>query len=357
MRNRWDENLAAYVKASFRAITLGATGQQLVMLVNKLTTIAILWFGARLAIAGELTIGQLVAFNMLAGQVSQPIIRVAQLWQDFQQFRISIARLGDILNSPVEAKDTSTPESLPPLKGGVEFKNVTFRYREGEQQVLRDFSFKIEPGKTVGIVGRSGSGKSTVTKLIQRMYLPEQGRVLLDGMDTRLLEPSWMRRQIGVVLQDNILFNRSVRDNIALSNPAMSMRRVIQAAALSGAHEFILQLSHGYDTILDERGSNLSGGQRQRIAIARALAITPQILILDEATAALDYESERLFQKNLQRISKGRTVIIIAHRLSTVRHADVILVLDEGQLIEQGSHAELAAKGGTYAALLKLGQE
>lgn len=354
MRNRWDENLAAYVKASFRAITLGATGSQLVLLINKLTTALVLWFGARAVIAGELTVGQLVAFNMLAGQVSQPINRVAQLWQDFQQFRISIERLGDILNLPVESKNTSAPESLPPLKGGITFSNVTFRYRPGEVEVLRDLNLEIKPGTTVGIVGKSGSGKSTVTKLIQRLYVPEQGRVMLDGMDSRLLDPAWMRRQIGVVLQDNVLFNSSVRDNIALSNPAMSMKRVMQAATLSGAHDFILELPKGYDTVLEERGSNLSGGQRQRIAIARALAIKPKILILDEATAALDYESENLFQSNLKRIAVGRTIVVIAHRLSTVRNADMIFVMDQGRLAEMGNHDELAAKNGPYAALLKM---
>ena len=353
MRARWDENLAAYVKASFRTITLGATGSQLVMLVNKITTALVLYFGAKLAITGELTVGQLVAFNMLAGQVSQPIIRIAQLWQDFQQFRISIERLGDILNTKTESKDNSVPESLPPLKGAVELKNVTFRYRPGEAEILHDLSLKIEPGTTVGIVGRSGSGKSTITKLIQRLHVPENGRVLLDGMDSRLLDPAWMRRQIGVVLQDNILFNSSVRDNIALSNPAMPMKTVLQAAQLSGAHEFILQLPKGYDTILEERGSNLSGGQRQRIAIARALATRPRILILDEATAALDYESERLFQENLKKISVGRTVIIIAHRLSTVRNADNIIVMDEGKIKEQGSHQELIENDGFYAWLVK----
>ena len=353
MRARWDENLAAYVKASFRTITLGATGSQLVMLVNKITTALVLYFGAKLAITGQLTVGQLVAFNMLAGQVSQPIIRIAQLWQDFQQFRISIERLGDILNTKTESKDNSVPESLPPLKGAVELKNVTFRYRPGEAEILRDLSLKIEPGTTVGIVGRSGSGKSTITKLIQRLHVPENGRVLLDGMDSRLLDPAWMRRQIGVVLQDNILFNSSVRDNIALSNPAMPMKTILQAAELSGAHEFILQLPKGYDTILEERGSNLSGGQRQRIAIARALATRPRILILDEATAALDYESERLFQENLKKISVGRTVIIIAHRLSTVRNADSIIVMDEGKIKEQGNHQELIENDGFYAWLVK----
>lgn len=353
MRNRWEENLAAYVTASFRAITLGTTGSQLVVLVNKISTIAILWFGARLAIAGELTIGQLVAFNMLAGQVSQPVVRIAQLWQDFQQFRISVDRLGDILNTPTENKNTSAPESLPPLKGGIEFRHVSFRYRPGEAHVLRDLSLAIQPGTTIGIVGKSGSGKSTVTKLIQRFYTPEEGTVLLDGIDTRVLDPAWLRRQIGVVLQDNVLFNQSVRDNIALSDPAMPMRRIIQAAQLAGAHEFIIKLPMGYDTILEERGSNLSGGQRQRIAIARALATKPRILILDEATAALDYESENLFKKNLNRISVGRTVVMIAHRLSTVRHADKILVLDQGRLVEAGTHEKLSKANGPYAQLIK----
>ena len=355
MHNRWDENLASYVKASFRTITLGAFGTQFVQLVNKLVMGLILWFGAKAVMAGELTVGQLVAFNMLASQVNQPIIRLAQLWQDFQQFRISIQRLGDILNTKTELTN-SAPENLPPLKGGIEFKNVTFRYRPNEAEILNNLSFKIEAGQTIGLVGRSGSGKSTITKLIQRLHMPENGRVLLDGIEIGLLNPSWLRRQIGMVLQENILFNRTVRDNIALANPAMSMKAVIQAAQLAGAHEFILQLPKGYDTQLEERGSNLSGGQRQRIAIARALVTNPQILILDEATAALDYESERIFQRNLQHISKGRTVLIIAHRLSTVRHADRILVMDQGQLVEDGTHAELMARKGLYAELNRIAE-
>ncbi len=353
MRNRWDENLAAFVKSSFRTIVLGTAGSQIVILINKITMALILWFGARLVMDGQLTVGQLVAFNMLAGQVSQPIIRVAQLWQDFQQFRISIQRLGDILNTKPESLSTSTPEDLPPIKGAVMFEGVTFRYRPGEPEVLRDVSIAINAGQTIGLVGRSGSGKSTITKLIQRMHVPEHGRVLIDGIDIGLLDPAWLRQQIGVVLQDNILFNRSVRENIALSDPAMSMKRIIQAAQLAGAHEFILQLSRGYDTILEERGSNLSGGQRQRIAIARALATVPRILILDEATAALDYESERLFQNNLKLVARGRTVIIVAHRLSTIRHADRILVMDNGQIVEDGTHEQLVRRDGIYAALTR----
>lgn len=351
MQNRWDENLAAYVKASFRTVTLGAFGSQTVMFINKITTALVLWYGARLVMGAELTVGQLVAFNMLAGQVSQPVIRIAQLWQDFQQFRISIRRLGDILNTKTEKLTASTPQGLPPIKGKIEFQNVTFRYRTDEPEILKSVDLVISAGETIGIVGRSGSGKSTITKLIQRLHIPEQGRVLIDGMDMNIIDPAWLRRQVGVVLQDNILFNRTVRDNIALSSPAMPMDRVIRAAEFAGAHEFILQLPMGYDTLLEERGSNLSGGQRQRIAIARALATVPRILILDEATAALDYESEREFQKNMKAVEKNRTVVIIAHRLSTIRNADRIIVMDQGRIVEQGTHAELMAMNGVYREL------
>lgn len=355
MHNRWDENLAAYVKSSFRTIALGAFGSQTVQLINKLVMGIVLWIGAKAVMAGEMTVGQLVAFNMLAGQVSQPVIRLAQLWQDFQQFRISIQRLGDILNTKTELSN-SAPENLPPVQGKVELRNITFRYRPGEPEILQNLSVDMKAGQTVGIVGRSGSGKSTITKLIQRLHVPESGRVLIDGIDLSLMDPAWLRRQIGVVLQENILFNRTVRDNIALSSPAMPMARIIQAAKLAGAHDFILQLPKGYDTILEERGSNISGGQRQRIAIARALVTAPRILILDEATAALDYESERIFQQNLAKIAKGRTVIIIAHRLSTVRHADNILVMDQGKLIQQGKHNQLIQQPGLYAELNKMAQ-
>jgi subfamily B ATP-binding cassette protein HlyB/CyaB len=356
MRNRWDENLAAYVKASFRTIILGAFGSQTVMLINKITMAIILWVGASQVMAHELTVGQLVAFNMLAGQVSQPIIRLAQLWQEFQQFRISIQRLGDILNTQTEVTTASAPENLPPIQGNIELQDVTFRYRVNEAEILRHVSLKITQGQTVGIVGRSGSGKSTITKLVQRLHVPEQGRVLIDGIDISLMDPAWLRRQMGVVLQDNILFNRTVRDNIALSNPAMTMDEIIHYAQLAGAHEFILQLPAGYDTLLEERGANLSGGQRQRVAIARALATKPRILILDEATAALDYESERLFQNNLKQVAQGRTVLIVAHRLSTIRHADQILVMDRGQVVEQGTHAELVQRQGIYADLVQQDQ-
>jgi subfamily B ATP-binding cassette protein HlyB/CyaB len=353
MRRRWEESLAGYVQSSFRVISLGNWGTQSVTLINKVVTALILWFGAHLAIEGSLTIGELIAFNMLAGQVNGPILRLAQLWQDFQQFRISIARLGDILNTPREAQVTAAAMNLPPLRGEVRIERVTFRYRPGLPEVLNDLNLHVPAGQVVAMVGRSGSGKSTLAKLLQRLHVPEHGRVLIDGMDTGLLDPAWLRRQIGVVLQENVLFNRTVRDNIALTDPAMPMERVIRAARLATAHDFILELPHGYDTVLEERGSNLSGGQRQRIAIARALATNPRVLIFDEATSALDYESEAVIQTSMREICRGRTAFLIAHRLSSVRRADRIIVMDKGRIVEDGSHDELMAARGIYAELVR----
>ncbi|WP_316206867.1 MULTISPECIES: type I secretion system permease/ATPase [unclassified Bradyrhizobium] len=353
VRQRWEEQLAGYIGASLRVVTLGATGAQLVGLVNKVTSAALLWFGAQAVIGGTLTIGEFVAFNMLAGQISGPVLRLAQLWQDFQQFRLSIERLGDIINTPTERSFASARQNLPPVQGNIRFENIIFRYRPGTPEILRDLSLDIRAGEVVGLVGRSGSGKSTLTKLLQRLYVPERGRVLVDGSDIALLDPAWLRRQIGVVLQENVLFNRSVRENIALIDPSMPLESVMRAAQLSGAHEFILELPHGYDTVLEERGANLSGGQRQRIAIARALVSNPRILIFDEATSALDYESERIIQSNMRAICQGRTVLIVAHRLSTVRNADRIIVMERGQLAEAGTHDALMMHNGLYANLVK----
>ena len=355
MRQRWEEQLAGYVRASFRAVVLGMAGSQSVQLVSKLVVALTLWLGAHQVIAGELTVGQLIAFNMLAGQVSGPILRLAQLWQDFQEVRISVERLGDVLNTPVEPGLAAGRPALPPVRGRIRFERVTFRYRPDGPEVVRDLTLEIRPGEVVGIVGRSGSGKSTLTRLLQRLYVPTHGKVLVDGIDLAMVDPAWLRRQVGVVLQENVLFQRSVRDNIALAQPAMPMDRVVAAARLAGAHEFILELAEGYDTVLEERGSNLSGGQRQRIAIARALAADPRIVVFDEATSALDYESERVLRENMSRIVAGRTVLVVAHRLSTVRHADRIVVLDRGAIVEEGSHRELLARPtGLYARLHRL---
>ena len=353
MTRDWDKQLAGYVAAGFRAATLSTVAHEGVNLVGKLVTVGTLWLGAKLVIEGELTVGQLIAFNMLAGRVAQPIMRLAQLWTDFQQTGISVQRLGDILNTRTEVAGNKSP--LPALTGRIELDQVVFRYRPDAPEVLRGVSLNIKPGEVIGVVGRSGSGKSTLAKLVQRLYVPERGRVLVDGVDLALADASSLRRQIGVVLQENVLFNRSIRDNIALADPGSPLEAVMRAAKQAGAHEFILELPEGYDTLVGEHGSTLSGGQRQRIAIARALITQPRILIFDEATSALDYESERIIQQNMKAICQGRTVIVIAHRLSAVREADRILVLERGQIVEQGSHAELLQhQAGFYSRLHRM---
>nr|WP_165446059.1 type I secretion system permease/ATPase [Bradyrhizobium uaiense] len=353
MQRRWEEQLSGYVRASFRTQTLGNIGGQIVQFINKFTIVVTLYLGAKGVMAGELTVGELVAFNMLAGRVAQPVLRIAQLWQDFQQARLSIARLGDILNTQREPAQMGAA-SLPSIKGEIRLEHVTFRYLAGGPPVLTDVSLNVAPGQVIGIVGPSGSGKSTLAKLVQRLYTPESGRVLIDGADLAMIDTSWLRQQIGVVLQDNVLFNRSVRENIALADPGAPIEQIIRVATLSGAHDFILELPHGYDTMIGERGASLSGGQRQRIAIARALMANPRILIFDEATSALDYESERIIQENMRRIAAGRTVLVIAHRLSTVRGADCLVTLDRGRKVEEGTHEELLRRSGRYAQLYRL---
>jgi subfamily B ATP-binding cassette protein HlyB/CyaB len=354
MQRRWEEQLAGYVGSSFDVLSLGNWTSQFVQFISKIVTALTLYFGAHLVIAGQLTVGELIAFNMLAGRVAQPVLRLAQLWQDFHQARVSIARLGDILNTTPEPAFNASRAALPPIRGDITFDHVTFRYRIDGPTALTDISLKISAGQVIGIVGPSGSGKSTLTKLVQRLYVPEAGRILIDGIDLTVADVAWLRRQIGSVLQENVLFNRSIRDNIALADPGMSMERVLAAADLAGAHEFILELPDGYNTIVGERGASLSGGQRQRIAIARALVTNPRILIFDEATSALDYESENIIQRNMRKIATGRTVLIIAHRLSAVRQADRIITIEGGRLVEDGTHDELMKRAGRYATLHQL---
>lgn len=350
-QRRWEERLAEMSRENFLAGQIFGAGGQAVGLLSKLVTAFLLWYGARLVMEGSLSVGALVAFNMLAARVAAPILRLAQIWQEIQQVQVAIDRLADIMDSPPEPSLPSARTDAVPLAGRIRFEHVGFRYRPDAPEVLSDIGFEIAPGGRLGIVGRSGSGKSTLVRLIQRLSVPERGRILIDGQDIAQLDPGWLRRQIAVVQQDGVLFNRSVRENIAYADPAAAMERVQQAAELAGAHAFILSLSQGYDTGIGERGTLLSGGQRQRLMIARALLTDPRILILDEATSALDSESELAIQRNMERICAGRTVIIISHRLSALRGCGGVLVLDRGRLVEAGRHEDLLARNGTYARL------
>ena len=348
IQRRWDSCLAAYIKAGFKTANLAGIAGSIGQAIQKTADIAVLWYGAMLVIDGKLTVGQLIAFRMLSSHVSGPVLRLVQLWQEFQQAGVSLSRIGDIFEVKPENNLISTQTAMPSVNGAITFDKVRFRYRFDGPEIIRSMSFEIQPGEVIGFVGRSGSGKSTVAKLIQRLYAPESGRILVDGADIAATDTSWLRRNIGVVLQENFLFNGSVRDNIAIHNPAASIEQVMEVANLAGAHEFILEMPEAYDTQVGEKGTALSGGQRQRIAIARALLNNPKVLILDEATSALDYESERIIQENLKNICKGRTVIIIAHRLSTLKDATKIITVEKGEIAESGTPEELYNAKGIF---------
>jgi subfamily B ATP-binding cassette protein HlyB/CyaB len=350
MQRKWENYLGTYVRSGFELTKLSNFSQALSNMLQRGMTICILFFGVKMVINGQLTIGQLIAFQMFANQLTNPILRLVNLWNEFQQVLLAVDRLGDILNHPAELQNQQAI-TLPSLAGSVRFENISFKYGLDTPNVLNRVRFDIPAGSSIGLVGRSGSGKSTITKLIQRLYIPNDGVIYIDDVDTRHMNPLWLRHQLGVVLQENYLFSGTIRENIALAQPDAPIERVIQAAQVAGAHEFVKELSEGYDTFVGERGSSLSGGQKQRIAIARALITNPRILILDEATSALDYESERIIQKNLGLIKQGRTVFIIAHRLSTVKDCDIIIAMDRGQIVEMGTHTELLAKRGYYHML------
>ena len=348
---RYEEILARYVQSVFSVVNLANIAGCIGMFIQQIFNLAILWVGAIYVMDNNITVGELIAFQMMAGYLIGPIMRLVNMWQYFQQTRVSMERLGDIMNEETEPAFNPGRTTLPSLKGEIELDNLTFRYTPEGKNVLDKMSVKIAPGMKVGIVGRSGSGKSTLTKLIQRLYLPENGRVLIDGVDVAQVEPAWLRRQIGVVLQDSMLFSGTIEENIKIACPNATHEEVVKAAELAGAAMFIDEMPHGYDTFVGERGSLLSGGQRQRVSIARALISDPRIIIFDEATSALDYESEKIIMDNINHIAEGRTMLMIAHRLSTVENCDAIIVIDKGHIIEAGPHAELMKRQGAYYRL------
>nr|AVG72476.1 RtxB [Vibrio cholerae] len=351
---RWDEQTEKMVTTGYDVQQLNNRSNHLVQLLQKITSVAILWLGATEVLSLEMTIGQLIAFNMMTNHIAQPLARMVELWGQFIQTRVAIEKLGDMLNLPVEQHTGSDNVTI---SGAISFKNILFRYQPDIPPTINDLSLDIRAGETLGVVGTSGSGKSTLARLLLRLYSPEQGSITIDGIPLNHINVQQLRQRVGVVLQENFLFHKSVSENIAQSKPEASLEEIIEAAKLSGAHDFILKLPMGYDTVLAEGGQSLSGGQRQRLAIARTLLSDPKVLILDEATSALDDESQAVIQANMASIARGRTVITIAHRLSTVRDCDRIIVLHQGTIVEQGSHQQLLAYGKQYKQLWQLQQE
>ena len=320
--------------------------------LNQLTGLLTLWVGAYLVINGDLTVGQLIAFRIISGYVVGPLLNLATSWQNFQGVALSIERLSDVVDAKTEAGDNDLDLlPLPAIAGEVIFQDVDFRFSESSQLVVNQVSFSVPSGSFVGIVGRSGSGKSTIMKLLPRLYNPTQGRILIDGYDIAKLQLSSVRRQIGIVPQDSLLFEGTISDNISLTSPDATSDDIVSAAKVACAHDFIMEQPEGYATRIGERGAGLSGGQRQRIAIARAVLQRPSLLILDEATSALDYLTERQVCLNLKNAFAGTTVFFITHRLSTIRTADIILMMESGYLVEQGSHDQLIRDEGRYYAL------
>ena len=349
-RDRWEGLFARFIRTGFKASTTSNISNNIADFLTNLSYLIILWFGAKLVIEQKLTIGQLVAFQMLSGRMTGPLLRLVQLWQNLQQVLLSVDRIGDILNTAPEA-ESGSGLVLPPLQGQVSFDQVFFRYHPTQEPVLRGISFNVQPGMLVGVVGRSGSGKSTLSKLIQRLYSVESGRILIDGFDIKSADLGSLRQQVAVVLQEDFLFNGSVLENISLGNPDIGAEQVVEAARLAVAHDFISELQHGYETSVGERGTALSGGQRQRIALARLFLSQAPLLVLDEATSALDAETEQQVLQNIQKVSQNRTVFLIAHRFAPLKRADLIVVLEKGVLVEKGTHDDLLRSKGLYWSL------
>jgi ATP-binding cassette subfamily B protein len=351
-RWQWQDRYARYMAASFKTVLTSTTAGSFSHFLSQFSNLLLLWVGAYLVLKGELTLGQLIAFRIIAGFATSPLLRLIQLWQNFQETALSLERLSDILDTPQEVSEVDQQNiAMPAIAGAIKYDSVSFRFAKSPTLQLDNVSIEIPAGAFVGVVGQSGAGKSTLTKLLPRLYDPEGGRILVDGYDIHKVELYSLRRQIGMVLQDTLLFDTTVQENIALTNPNATSDEVVAAAQVAFAHDFIMSLSNGYNTRVGERGSALSGGQRQRIAIARTVLQNPRLLILDEATSALDYNSERQVCQNLQEAFKGRTVLFITHRLATIRRADLILMMEKGRVAEQGSHDQLMEMQGLYYCL------
>ena len=345
---RYEDIYSRCLKSFLSVLNVANISGNIGLFLQMAFNLAIIWIGAYQVMDQTITVGQLIAFNMMAGLVIAPILRLVNMWQYFQQIRVSVTRLADIMDEKSEPAFDPNRTTLPSVRGDIIFDKVNFRYKADGKNILTDLSVKIPAGARVGIVGRSGSGKSTLTKLIQRLYVPDSGRVMVDGVDIAQVETAWLRRQIGIVLQENFLFAGTIRENIAIALPNATDEEVLRAAKLAGADDFIQEMPQKYDTYVGERGSLLSGGQRQRVSIARALLLDPKILIFDEATSALDTESEQKILANLEEIAKGRTLLMIAHRLSTVKKCDAIIAMDHGKIMEIGTHEQLMANKGYY---------
>lgn len=357
-RWEWQKRYAGFMSAGFHAVLTSTAMNSATTLLSRLGDLAVLWYGAVLVIKGQMTLGQLIAFRIIAGYVTSPLMRLAQSWQNFQEVALSVERLGDVIDSPPEQRhEDASNIPMPSITGKVEFDSITFSYIKGQQPQLRNVSFEISAGSFVGVVGKSGSGKSTVLKLIPRLYNPDAGRILVDDYEIAKVELYSIRRQVGTVLQDSLLFNTSVFANISIGDPDATPEDVMRAARVAGAHDFIMSLPQGYNTQVGEQGRALSGGQRQRIAIARTVLQRPKLVILDEATSALDSVSEGIVCRNLATEFLGKTVFFVTHRVRSVQHADCILVFDRGLLVEQGSHEELMELKAHYHSLYHGGSQ
>ncbi|MBL1210801.1 peptidase domain-containing ABC transporter [Geminocystis sp. GBBB08] len=356
-RWEWQERYAKYVGTGFRTVITQTLAGSASNFLNQLSQLLVLWVGAYLVLQQELTLGQLIAFRIISGYVTSPILRLAQLWQNFQQTALSLERLADIVDHPQEAQEDRDNIPMPLIQGTLKYDNVCFRFKPQGPLQLNNVSIEFPAGTFVGIVGESGAGKSTMTKLVSRLYEPEAGRILIDGYDVTRVELYSLRRQIGVVPQESLLFDGTVLENIALTNPDATTEEIIRAAEIAVAHDFIMNLPNGYNTRVGERGASLSGGQRQRIAIARSVLQNPRMLILDEATSALDYNTEAQVCQNLIHAFSDRTVLFITHRLGTIQNADIIVVMDTGAVVEKGTHRELMAMTGRYFYLYQQQQK